>query len=331
MSHQQIVLNISKKCNICNNFSNFGNYYNCPNLKWKCYTCNIANDVNYDHSQNNYCKFCSKIIPTGTGFLLDNNTPIHISCKKRYDKGVVYMENKDLHNFVIPLNKATNVWKNDDNLNCHSRCNCCLKIIHYENSRVWQIYNENSFQGLIYYIDNQGSKYVYKQDTNINICYDCYKEIKFKDYSIQLTEWEIDGIIEPIHNVFDNREINPPIIINESPYISQSYSIQGNDENNQYFDNNLAFTNDLNKNYEINQQYLNFDIKKDSKLITNISGLDKSLCCVCQDNVPNIIMVPCGHLCICKICLVKSENKSIPINNCPICRKKASKMQVYLS
>ena len=109
------VLNISKKCNICNNFNNFGKYYNCPNLNWKCYTCNIYDDIIYD-SQNNSCKFCCKIIPPGTGFLLDNNIPIHISCKKRYDKGVVIMENKDLHNFIIPINKATNVWKNDDNL-----------------------------------------------------------------------------------------------------------------------------------------------------------------------------------------------------------------------
>ena len=317
-------LNIAKKCNICNKFDRFGYYYYCPNVKWKCYACSSENQLLYDN-QNNNCAFCSKVISEGTGFLLENNLPIHLSCKKRYDRASFIMENNDLQNYVIPINKPTNVWKNDDNLNCNVRCNCCLKIIHNENSVVWRIYNEDSRQGLIYYINSQGDKYLYKQDKNINICYDCYRDIKFRDYSDQLSDWEIDGIDEPIHKVLENREIN-----SDSEILLNSMDIENSDywENYQETLNNNTDYNDIESDFiEKNKEYLNFDEKN-----LSIQEIDykTALCCICQVSDPNIIMVPCGHLCLCKNCIIRSEERSKPIDKCPICRKNGSKMQVYL-
>ena len=95
-----IILNIGKKCNICNNFDKFGLYYNCPNVNWKCYNCAVVNELNID-SDNNLCTFCNKIIGTGTSFLLENNLPIHLSCKKRYYRGVITMEKNHQQNNII--------------------------------------------------------------------------------------------------------------------------------------------------------------------------------------------------------------------------------------
>ena len=334
-SQNKKYLNIAKKCNICDNYDRFGYYYYCPNVKWKCYTCSLENQLISD-DVSNYCNFCSKVIAENTEFLLENNQPIHVSCKKRYDRGIFIMESKDLQNHIIPINKPTNIWKNDDNLNCKIRCDCCLKIIHYENSTVWQLYNEESHQGLIYYINSEGTKYVYKQDKNISICFDCFRDIKFKDSRTQLSDWKIDEIDEPIHKVLENSEINSQNIFDtidiENSDYWENYTINYLDsidiENSDYEMYQEPLNNNTDtENIKLNNQYLNFDGKKDSKQELDYK---KALCCICQDKEPNIIMVPCGHLCLCKNCIIGSEEKSITIDKCPICRKKGSKMQVYL-
>jgi ankyrin repeat protein/serine/threonine protein kinase len=45
-------------------------------------------------------------------------------------------------------------------------------------------------------------------------------------------------------------------------------------------------------------------------------------CCVCIERRPNIIMHPCGHLCLC-------ENCALDIDRCPICRADGGPHQVY--
>ena len=46
-------------------------------------------------------------------------------------------------------------------------------------------------------------------------------------------------------------------------------------------------------------------------------------CCICMDNEKNIMLDPCGHICVCEKCSNKLET-------CPICRSKISaKKKVY--
>lgn len=57
------------------------------------------------------------------------------------------------------------------------------------------------------------------------------------------------------------------------------------------------------------------------------------LCKVCFVNIPNILLKPCMHLCICKICEqhIKQSN-SQNSQNCPICRKKyITSQEIYIS
>jgi ATP-dependent DNA helicase PIF1 len=50
---------------------------------------------------------------------------------------------------------------------------------------------------------------------------------------------------------------------------------------------------------------------------------EDKLCVVCKENSKNVVLLPCRHMCLCKIC---SEN----INKCPICRKDINEyMQVF--
>lgn len=51
---------------------------------------------------------------------------------------------------------------------------------------------------------------------------------------------------------------------------------------------------------------------------------DSQRCCVCHNNPREIILLPCGHYCLCEDC-------SIGINdNCPICRTNiATKSAVF--
>ncbi len=42
-------------------------------------------------------------------------------------------------------------------------------------------------------------------------------------------------------------------------------------------------------------------------------------CLVCWDNLATVVMVPCGHMCLCKSCRTRSTMKLMK-KKCPICR-----------
>lgn len=60
--------------------------------------------------------------------------------------------------------------------------------------------------------------------------------------------------------------------------------------------------------------------KKGIEILKDSMGMPEKIyemveCCVCMDEESNIVLVPCGHLVMCKNC-------SKEIEKCPICRQK---------
>lgn len=55
--------------------------------------------------------------------------------------------------------------------------------------------------------------------------------------------------------------------------------------------------------------------------VSKVYGDEKSMCVVCWDKENDVVIVPCGHFCLCQNCaevLQKSTQK------CPLCRSKIS-------
>ena len=58
---------------------------------------------------------------------------------------------------------------------------------------------------------------------------------------------------------------------------------------------------------------------------TSKQSIKEDKCCVCLENVPNILYVDCRHIAICNTCDKKGN-----FNNCPICRTKVKKNKIIL-
>jgi len=52
-----------------------------------------------------------------------------------------------------------------------------------------------------------------------------------------------------------------------------------------------------------------------------VSQIEESLCYICEENKPNIILMSCGHGGMCKDCVLQSMKKN---NSCMQCRKPVS-------
>lgn len=50
-------------------------------------------------------------------------------------------------------------------------------------------------------------------------------------------------------------------------------------------------------------------------------------CSVCLTNTREVIVQPCGHVCVCKDCADGLMSFPVPDRKCPICRAKVTKMQ----
>ncbi len=47
---------------------------------------------------------------------------------------------------------------------------------------------------------------------------------------------------------------------------------------------------------------------------------DEKLCVICISEEKNTVVMPCGHLCVCKACAIEIAKSRGP--DCPVCRKK---------
>lgn len=55
------------------------------------------------------------------------------------------------------------------------------------------------------------------------------------------------------------------------------------------------------------------------------SAQEQQLCKVCSDNAINVVLVPCGHMCLCNVCADK-------VTSCPLCRTMISqRVRTFLS
>ena len=65
----------------------------------------------------------------------------------------------------------------------------------------------------------------------------------------------------------------------------------------------------LEEKHYCDQNYFNFEI--------DLPRLENDECCVCLENEPDVSFNPCCHLCICRECFQKMEDK----DTCPMCRE----------
>ena len=50
-------------------------------------------------------------------------------------------------------------------------------------------------------------------------------------------------------------------------------------------------------------------------------------CLICMENVANVVLVPCNHLCLCKACLINLRHSQVP--DCPLCKLKIDYKKVF--
>lgn len=58
-------------------------------------------------------------------------------------------------------------------------------------------------------------------------------------------------------------------------------------------------------------------VKQPEKIYDNEEDTD---CVICMDAIKSIVLVPCGHYCLCEDCSVKLEILTIGDRKCPMCR-----------
>ena len=64
-----------------------------------------------------------------------------------------------------------------------------------------------------------------------------------------------------------------------------------------------------------------------SQAPSNTNRPENKRCCVCLSEESTIVIIPCGHLCLCNLCGDKFLDNR---DKCPICRVKvSSKLRVY--
>jgi hypothetical protein len=64
--------------------------------------------------------------------------------------------------------------------------------------------------------------------------------------------------------------------------------------------------------------------------MSKINIFEVEECIICYSEAPNIILVPCGHLCCCMRCYKALETGS-NTKSCPICRRKVDITLVHES
>lgn len=95
--------------------------------------------------------------------------------------------------------------------------------------------------------------------------------------------------------------------------------------------NNYNISSDVENNFVNNNFENNFENNSNnSSPISTLSSIDMTIfdgdsyqadeCIICMTNIPNVIILDCGHMCICKECydVNKRDFRNMP---CPICRE----------
>ena len=105
-----------------------------------------------------------------------------------------------------------------------------------------------------------------------------------------------------------------------------------NTERNNNYDLSILFEELLNelmdgRNENRPQQYQNnTEDEQPQNLQYQDSNEDRQIpkCSICLENNCSIVLIPCGHACVCHSCCS-------PLTNCPICRREVSSRQtLYL-
>ena len=69
--------------------------------------------------------------------------------------------------------------------------------------------------------------------------------------------------------------------------------------------------------YRISASHIHDYIEEKKETVDKV--FDVAECCICLDAHPQMVIVPCGHLCLCQECSQKLTNKK-----CPLCRTQFS-------
>nr|QBK85057.1 MAG: ubiquitin-protein ligase [Pithovirus LCDPAC02] len=69
------------------------------------------------------------------------------------------------------------------------------------------------------------------------------------------------------------------------------------------------------------EEIMKYKKLKDEEIMKN----EGNVCCICLDDIRNVVILPCKHMCICKKC------SKLDIEKCPLCRQNIKKyMEVYV-
>ena len=102
----------------------------------------------------------------------------------------------------------------------------------------------------------------------------------------------------------------------------------------QQFDNEQEFEEDMHvADRNMGEPPLDREISRNQTKLKHELELekDKRLCVVCQDNVKNILLMPCRHVCMCRQCLREIRQGRLGLLQCPLCRTRIeSSLEVFV-
>jgi len=89
-----------------------------------------------------------------------------------------------------------------------------------------------------------------------------------------------------------------------------------------------VFFREQNNNAQSRITVLEKEVKQSHSTIQTLRNEYDRGCVICMNENATVVMVPCGHMCVCRTCLQSSH----VLSNCPICRAPIIKKQnVYMS
>ena len=162
---------------------------------------------------------------------------------------------------------------------------------------------------------------------------DNIKGIQRCDYCTKVLNTNEDGMLPVLHYLdtyFCNLCIDDVSFDYNGNITFEHLTRNENQDDNNNF-NEYTFNNEIyNENYWENSSENSFSNEDNyqNQIVINSNpsqiNFDDAICCICQSEKPNIVLDPCGHLCLCNQC--SHESKSI--SECPICRSFIKKRSI---